>query len=216
MYNNLFSAFIKYWRKFISSGHHALWISMSKNDEQVCILHIVTASATQSIEGETKRNLCYLQVFVTSVAELNYDSMGKKVNELRMKWQLPQAHIWSMLLCYVSCISEKIQQHSAVLLQQYLRDWWASWDLAADHRAWASFLQCSSSSWLEYPQNECMCEQWLMNIAEGYSNVQAEIFCPFAAPQWYNLAWFLTCLYCSVTSICHLAAFFFKKKTTIP
>lgn len=95
---------------------------MSQNDEQVCISHIVTASATQSIEGETKRNLCYLQVFVTSVAELNYYFMGKKVNELRMKWQLPQAHIWSMLLCYVSYISEKIQQQSAVLLQQYLKD----------------------------------------------------------------------------------------------
>lgn len=36
---------------------------------------------------KTKRNLCSLQVFVTSVVELNYDSVGKKVNKLRMKWQ---------------------------------------------------------------------------------------------------------------------------------
>lgn len=69
MYNNLFSAFVKYWRKFLSSGHCALWIVMSKHDEQVCILLV----ATESIEWKTERNPCNLQVFVTSVVELNYD-----------------------------------------------------------------------------------------------------------------------------------------------
>lgn len=56
---------------------------MSENDEQVCMLLV----ANESIEGKPKRNLYSLQVFVTSVVELNYDSVGKKVNELRMKWQ---------------------------------------------------------------------------------------------------------------------------------
>lgn len=194
MYHYLFSAFVKCWRSFLSNGDRVLWIVMSKEAEQVCLLHILAAAATQTIEWETEKGQSVLPTGICNLCcWIERWLCGKRVNELRMNRHQPlaQAHVLEHVVVLRLLRYWENSAAKRSVAGTRCKDWGAPWDPAAEQHSLSwSFFQCWSNCWLEYPQDEHVCGQSLLGYCWRIQQCPGRLFlsslCTVGSIIWHN------------------------------
>lgn len=136
---------------------------------------------------------CWIELWLQGRRLINWGRNGRV--------KLPQAHIWSMLCC-LRKFSFKVQYctilrtgESPGILQRITE----RGPLSSNAQIVPGLNTLKMSM--------CVDSDSIIMLKDIAMSRQ-KIFVLLLHHRWHNLAWFFSCLYCSVTSICHLVAFF--------